>query len=342
MIEGLINRYKNHRKQSFLNKFGNYKHRYAFVGVGGHSASNLYPIIDYLGVPLKYICTKGEENASKMAAKYAGTIGTNNLDKVLSDPEIAGVFLCTSPQSHFQLAKKILAAGKHLFVEKPPCFTVAELQQLISLKKNDQHVVVGLQKRYSTVVEHLEKLKGTIDSYSYAFKTGAYPEGDPIMDLYIHSLDVINHLFGEVTQVQKMTSKSGETTLVNFTHSNGIIGQAELSTGHSWKSASEEFSVVTDKGIYQSNGINHLELTRKSGTVLGIPLEKVRNKPVITEQIFDNDGFVPLAEFNELYTHGYHGEIDAFVSACEGQKSNNKTSLESVMSTLKLIEKLRN
>ena len=342
MIEGLINRYKNHRKQSFLNKFGSYKHHYAFVGVGGHSASNLYPIIDYLGVPLKYICTKGVENANKMATKYASTIGTNDLDLVLNDPEIAGIFLCTSPQSHFQLAQKILTAGKHLFVEKPPCFTVAELHKLISSKKENQHVVVGLQKRYSTVVAHLETLKGSIDSYSYSFKTGAYPEGDPIMDLFIHSLDLINYLFGEVVQIQKTTSKSGETTLINFTHANGIVGHAELSNGHSWKSASEEFSIVTNKGVYHSKGINHLQLTRKSGTVLGVPLEKVRNKPVITEQIFDNDGFVPLAEFNELYTHGYYGEIDAFVAACEGQKSAIKTSLEAVMGTFKLIEKLQN
>lgn len=51
-IDRLIGKYKNVRSvrrlsESFLNE-------YAFVGVGSHSVDNLYPVLDYLGVPLKY------------------------------------------------------------------------------------------------------------------------------------------------------------------------------------------------------------------------------------------------------------------------------------------------
>ena len=55
MIAPLINKYKAFRKKKQLSQYSSYSGEYAFVGVGNHSLSNLYPVIDYLGVPLKYI-----------------------------------------------------------------------------------------------------------------------------------------------------------------------------------------------------------------------------------------------------------------------------------------------
>ena len=70
MINSLINRYKQFKKNDRLNNLGSYSHQYAFVGVGGHSLDNLYPVIDYLGVPLKYIHSRTVSNAEKLAPKY--------------------------------------------------------------------------------------------------------------------------------------------------------------------------------------------------------------------------------------------------------------------------------
>ena len=54
MIQQLIERYKRIRTKHFLAQ--TYQYSYAFVGMGQHSLSNLYPVLHYLGVPLKYIC----------------------------------------------------------------------------------------------------------------------------------------------------------------------------------------------------------------------------------------------------------------------------------------------
>jgi predicted dehydrogenase len=55
-----------------------------------------------------------------------------DLASMLADcPAIEAVSICTPPQLRHGLAKAALAAGKHVFLEKPPCATVAEFADLI-------------------------------------------------------------------------------------------------------------------------------------------------------------------------------------------------------------------
>ena len=112
MIQGLINRYKRLRTERFLDQRCQYE--YAFVGMGQHSLSNLYPVLHYLQVPLKYICVTSEQKARLIERKFNGVKATSSLDSVLSDDTVHGVFVAASPSAHFQIASKVLASGKSL------------------------------------------------------------------------------------------------------------------------------------------------------------------------------------------------------------------------------------
>ena len=70
MTDGLIKKYKDLRTERFLGEVCTRK--YAFVGMGQHSLSNLYPMLDYLKVPLKYICVTSERKAELISAKFPG------------------------------------------------------------------------------------------------------------------------------------------------------------------------------------------------------------------------------------------------------------------------------
>lgn len=52
-------------------------------------------------------------------------------EMLAATPQIDAVVICTPPQMHFSGAQEALNAGKHVFLEKPPCTTTAELDQLI-------------------------------------------------------------------------------------------------------------------------------------------------------------------------------------------------------------------
>ncbi len=338
MLNSLIERYKTFRKQNFLGQFQSYQHQYAFVGVGNHSISNLYPCIDYLGLPLKYICTKNIKNAELMAHKFQGTQGIDSLDTIANDESIKGVFVSASPTAHFHICKKLLSVGKHIFVEKPPCLESSQLEELIQLGKG-KISVVGLQKRYSTLYTTLKKEVKQPISYNYRFVIGAYPEGDAIWDLFIHPLDVLVFLFGEVSQVQKI--KQSNTLFLQTQHKSGVIGTVELSTDYTWSLAKEEMIINTPKGIYESKSLNDLQFVHKSKQVMGIPLEKVIKQAPKVEILLNNNGTIPIAENNQLYSHGYLGEIKTFVDLVEDKKVTNKSSLEAMKSTFNLIEKIK-
>lgn len=337
MLNSLIERYKTFRKQNFLGQFQSYQAQYAFVGVGNHSISNLYPCIDYLGLPLKYICTRNIQNAELMAAKFQGAQGIDNLETIKQDESIKGVFVCASPTAHFKICKELLQADKHVFVEKPPCLTTSELKELITLGQG-KITVVGVQKRYSTLFSLLQSnIKDPI-IYNYRFVIGAYPEGDPIWDLFIHPLDALTFLFGKVKSIQK--TESQHTLFIQTHHENNVIGNIELSTDYTWNLAKEEIIVNTKKGIFESKGLNDLQFIHKSAQIIGIPIEKVIKQVPKIEILLNNNGTIPIAENNQLYTHGYLGEIKTFVDLVEGKKIENKSSFKSLLPTFELIDRI--
>lgn len=77
-IKHLIARYKHLRSVRQLSQ--SYKGKYAFVGIGNHSTNNLYPVLDYLHVGLKYICCKSPDKLPLIEAAYPNVCATTSLE----------------------------------------------------------------------------------------------------------------------------------------------------------------------------------------------------------------------------------------------------------------------
>ena len=335
MLTKVIDKYKSVRKNNVLRKAS--EDAFAFIGVGQHSLSNLYPTINYLGINLKYIYSRSEETAFLAGQKF-DCIGTNNLNKILEDKDVKGVFICSAPQTHFELVKQVLKANKSVFVEKPPCFTTEELNELEKLSEG-KIIQVGLQKRYAEVYQNISKISKKVSQYQLEFVTGAYPEGDSLMDLFIHPVDLINYLFCDVKTLQKLETPSGSYFL-QVEHNNGTIGQLSLSTEGSLANPQESLKVTTPKGTYKSKGLLYLELEKKPAKIGNIPIEKILKATPQVDILVNQNGFVPIAENNSLTVQGYHGEIKAFIDACNG-KSSELTTIKDLKETFRILELIR-
>ena len=57
---------------------------------------------------------------------------TADFDELLADPELEAVVVATPVPTHYELRKRALEAGKHVFVEKPPAMTRAEMEDLVA------------------------------------------------------------------------------------------------------------------------------------------------------------------------------------------------------------------
>lgn len=73
---------------------------------------------------IKYICTPRPKEGSVPAAKNAKYI--TDLDIILRDPDVKYVSVCTPTPTHKDIAVALLAAGKHVLLEKPVALTVAD------------------------------------------------------------------------------------------------------------------------------------------------------------------------------------------------------------------------
>ena len=340
MIQQFINRYKRMRTERYLNQ--TYKCQYAFVGMGQHSLTNLYPVLHYLQVPLKYICVTSERKARLIERKFKGIKATTRLDDVLNDEDVKGVLVAASPSAHFTIASRVLQSGKSLFIEKPPCQSVAQLKALTAMQQASGSGVamVGLQQRYAPAVQILKRrLKGErLLNYDLHYLTGAYPEGDALLDLYIHPIDLATWLFGKAEIVSFL--EIDEHSYILMLRHQHIVGTIELSTCHSWKDARQSLTVHTSSGTYRLNQCEELSFVPKLPVIAGIPIEKIRSRRQSVEYLYSHDGFSPTIANNSIYTQGFFQEVSTFVNAVEGKKANVLTDLQSVEPTLKLIDEI--
>lgn len=343
-MENLIERYRLIRNFRSLNT--SYRCGYAFVGIGSHSTQNLYPVINYLHVPLSYICCKDKRKIPLIEERFKGTKATTDIEKILSDSNIDGVFVSVTSKMHFNIAKKVLAAGKSLFIEKPPCQTSKELKELTEIEEEHKNAVslVGLQKRYSPCIKSLFRQLKQLSpiSYRYVYATGLYPEGNPLTELLIHPLDLMCYLFGkpEIKSVKSITPKGKGLTLLIMLEHKEICGIMELSTNYSWREPVEELSVNTTKGILYLNQTERLTFKPHGTSLRGIPLDKVFNYATTEKHLWHRDSFSPTFQNNQIYTQGYFSEIKTFTTLVEKHEGNNLSPLSSLTNTYNLIDEI--
>ncbi len=101
--------------------------RLGLVGLGKIARDQHLPAIaatagiDLVAVASRNATAEGVTNYRDLAAMLAG------------EPGLDAVALCQPPQSRYDAARTALAAGKHVFLEKPPGATVSEAQALVAL-----------------------------------------------------------------------------------------------------------------------------------------------------------------------------------------------------------------
>ncbi len=78
------------------------------------------------------------EKAQAIASSHNIPYACNSIEDIIAIPEVAGVSISTPPFLHFEMAKKVLEAGKHLLLEKPTALTANEARELYKLANKSQ------------------------------------------------------------------------------------------------------------------------------------------------------------------------------------------------------------
>jgi predicted dehydrogenase/threonine dehydrogenase-like Zn-dependent dehydrogenase len=105
-----------------------------FIGAGSYAQSYLLPNIPKnKDVILKGVMTSSSTGSRSVADRFGFEYCTGNAEDILEDSEINTVFIATRHDSHGKYTIDALKAGKNVFVEKPLCLTIQELEEIAEL-----------------------------------------------------------------------------------------------------------------------------------------------------------------------------------------------------------------
>jgi len=117
-----------------------HKLRAAVVGVGFVGRAHV-EALRRLGISVTGILGSSAERGQQTARAIALDRAYTSLDELVSDPGVDVVHICTPNHLHFDLAKALLEAGKHVMCEKPLAMDSRQSANLVALAK--QHNRVG-------------------------------------------------------------------------------------------------------------------------------------------------------------------------------------------------------
>jgi predicted dehydrogenase len=170
----------------------------------GYWGTNLARNFDELA-ELAWLCDASPERLEQFGRRYPGARVTADFDELLGDDTLDAVVVATPVPTHFELAKRALEAGKHVFVEKPPTMRAAEMEELVRLAEAGGRVLMpGHLLLYHPGVR---KLKELVDSGALGDVLCVYgnrqnlgkirKDENALWSLGVHDLSVILYLVGE-------------------------------------------------------------------------------------------------------------------------------------------------
>lgn len=134
------------------------KLRVAVLGAGSHATNEFLPALAQRDVEFRGIASATGVRAVALGKKYGFAFSSADVSEVLSDAQTDAVFILTRHDSHADLAAAALAAGKHVFVEKPLAIDRAQLERVRSAIVDDNQVLmVGFNRRYAPLAVSLRK-----------------------------------------------------------------------------------------------------------------------------------------------------------------------------------------
>ena len=246
---------------------------------------------------LSWVCDLDPELLRAAGVRHPGISTTRFYDEMLADPELDAVAIVTPVSTHYELAVAALAAGKHVFVEKPLAASSDEAVDLI--RRAEQAGLVLLPGHTFLYSPSVVKIKELLDSGALGdiyfvsmsrVNLGVHQRDVSVVwDLAPHDFSILRYWFGHLpAEVSAMTRScllpdTPDVAFVNMRFAWGTIAHLELS----WLSPSK------------------LRRTAIAGSKKMLVYDDLSNEPI---RIFDSGATLPdpetFGEFRLAYRTG--------------------------------------
>jgi predicted dehydrogenase len=167
------------------------------------------------------VCDKNPKALNCIQKNYPSIQTISNYNKLVTSPDIDAVAIVTPVFTHFELAKKALQNGKHVFVEKPFTATVAQAKKLIELAdKKNLKIMVDHTFLFTGAVSKIKELvdNGNLGKLYYfdssRVNLGLFQHDVNVLwDLAPHDLSIMDYIIDEKPDC---ISASGKTHINGY------------------------------------------------------------------------------------------------------------------------------
>lgn len=204
------------------------KLKIAVIGCGQISRTQHIPNYIKSGIAeIKYVVDSFIERAESVAKEFNIPYAISDIDRVLADPEIDAVSICTPNASHAPISIAALNAGKHVLCEKPAAISYDEaLSMKVAADENNRILNIGVVNRFNTAVNKIKELVDagelgdlyhiycsfrshrSIPGLGGPFTIKEHSGGGVLIDWGVHFLDLIFYILGERTKALAVSGKT--------------------------------------------------------------------------------------------------------------------------------------
>ncbi len=224
--------------------------RAAFIGCGRHAFQSILPSFQYAPVELVAICDLVPERAQFCARQFGARRWYTDYAEMLEQEELDAVFVVLNHDAsgrprYAPVAIDVLRAGRHVWIEKPPASTLAEIEDMQAARDEAQRFVqVGFKKPFYPAIQHAKHLMAQPE---FGAPTSAYvhyavdlppAEGRPhsremmrFLQIGCHPLSILQYLLGAPQTLYLADESRKGSSLGVFTFANGSIGCLHQAAG---------------------------------------------------------------------------------------------------------------
>jgi predicted dehydrogenase/threonine dehydrogenase-like Zn-dependent dehydrogenase len=253
-----------------------------FIGSGNFTKQVLLPKIMNLKknmpITLDTIVSQGGVSSTHLAKKFSFNNSSTRVEDVLENPEINTVFITTQSDTHAELVIRALKNRKNVFVEKPICIDLNQLDKIKNtlIEYPDSKLLIGFNRRYS---QHIKQIKNSLNkdtpkSITMLINAGSLPDnhwhhdlkigGGRIVHEGVHFIDLANHLVdSKVTTVYTNSFKNDKTNdkfTINLSYEDGSIATINYWANGNNKYPKESIIIFDEGRIMECNNFKSTNL----------------------------------------------------------------------------------
>lgn len=216
--------------------------RVSVVGAGNYAGAVLIPAFKAAGARLARIASAGGASSVHLGRKFGFAEATTDTAALLADANVDAVVVSTRHDTHADYVLRALAAGKHVFVEKPLALTLDDLDRIAAAARArpELRVMVGFNRRFAPQVAKIRQLlAGTPGAKTFVMtvNAGAIPAqhwtqdpavgGGRLVGEGCHFVDLMRCLAGapiDAFHAVRMDAATPDTASVTLRFADGSLG----------------------------------------------------------------------------------------------------------------------